>query len=165
MTTLYEISADMRRALHALEVAQESGDAHEYEAAMAALSKLEMDKHEKLGACCAYYRELEADCAAIEVEISRLEERQKAAKKRLAEWKEYIGYNLGAGEKWKNNFFSLSWRPSEAVEIQDEKLIEEFYWREKTVRTVDKKAITQDIKCGATVTGATLVVKNNLQIK
>lgn len=165
MTTLYEISANMRRALHALEVAQESGDAHEYEAAMTALSQLAMDKHEKLGACCAYYRELEADCAAIEVEISRLEERQKAAKKRLAEWKEYVGYNLGAGEKWKNNFFSLSWRESKAVAVSDEKAIPEFYWRVREVREIDKKAIAEDLKCGATIPGAALETRQNLQLK
>lgn len=162
---LYEISADMRRALHALEVAQESGDAHEYEAAMTSLSKLEMDKHEKLGACCAYYRELEADCAAIEVEIARLEERQKAAKNRLAEWKEYIGYNLGAGEKWKNNLFSLSWRESKAVVVSDEKAIPELYWRERIVREIDKRAIGEDLKTGATIPGAVLEVRQNLQLK
>jgi len=165
MTHLYEISADMRRALHALEVAQESGDAHEYEAAMTALSKLEMDKHEKLGACCAYYRELEADIAAIDAEVTRLQDKQERAEKRLAEWKEYIGYNLGVGEKWKNNFFSLSWRESKAVVVSDEKAIPELYWRVREVREIDKKAIAEDIKCGAPVAGASLEVRQNLQLR
>lgn len=162
---LYEISADMRRALHALEVAQESGDAHEYEAAMTALSKLEMDKHEKLGACCAYYRELEAEIAAIDAEVTRLQDRQERAEKRLAEWREYIGYNLGAGEQWKNEFFKLSWRKSTAVAVSDEKAIPELYWRVREVREIDKKAIAEDLRCGATIPGAALETRQHLQLK
>lgn len=162
---LYEISHDMRRALHALEIAEENGDFEAYEAAMAALEKLDISREEKLAGCCAYYRELDARCLALEGEITRLKDRLVKAEKDRDDWREYIARNLGDGNVWENGLFRLSWRKSEAVEIKDEKQIEEFYWREKIVRTVDKKAIAQDIKCGATVTGATLVVRNNLQIK
>lgn len=162
---LYEISADMRRALHELEIAEEQGDAEAYEAAMDALTALEITRDAKLSACCAYHRELEADVASLEHEIERLESARARAKERLEKWREYIGANLGVGESWKNELFKLSWRKSEAVKVLDEKQIDPLYWRERTIREVDKKAIAQDLKLGTSIPGAVLEVRQNLQVK
>lgn len=162
---LYEISHDMRRALHALEVAEESGDAAAYEQAMAELSALEMARDEKLAACCAYHRELESDLESLEREIERLETRKAAAKTRLESWRDYIAANLGDGQTWKNELFKLSWRKSTAVAVSDEKAIPELYWRVREIREIDKKAIAEDLKCGATIPGAALEIRQNLQLK
>lgn len=162
---LYEISADMRRALHALEVAEESGDAAGYEAAMGALSALEIARDEKLNACCAYYRELDAEVTAIDAEIDRLNGMRDRAAKRLEDWKNYLGQCLGVGERWKGGMFKLSWRESKAVKVADEKAIPELYWRERIVREIDKKAIAEDLKCGATIPGAALETRQHLQLK
>lgn len=162
---LYEINADMRRALHELEIAEEQGNAEAYEQAMLKLGGLGMARDEKLAACCAYYRELESDTESLEREIERLESARARAQKRLENWREYIGANLGAGEAWKNELFKLSWRKSTAVQVQDEKAIPELYWRERVVREIDKKAIAEDLKCGATIPGAALETRQNLQLK
>lgn len=162
---LYEINADMRRALHELEIAEEQGNAEAYEQAMLKLGGVSMARDEKLSACCAYYRELESDTKSLEREIERLESARARAQKRLENWREYIGANLGAGEAWKNELFKLSWRKSEAVKVLDEKQIDPLYWRERTIREVDKKAIAQDLKLGATIPGAVLEVRQNLQLK
>lgn len=162
---LYQINADMRRALHALEVAEEQGDAAAYEQAMLELGGLSMAREEKLAACCAYHRELESDLESLEREIERLETRKAAAKTRLESWREYIALNLGDGQTWKNELFKLSWRKSTAVTVSDEKALPELYWRERIVREIDKKAIAEDLKVGAQIPGATLEIRNHLQIK
>lgn len=162
---LYEINADMRRALHELEIAEEQGNAEGYEAAMAALEKLGMARDEKLTACCAYYRELDAEVTAIDAEIDRLTNMRDRAAKRLSSWKDYLGQCLGAGEGWQGGMFKLSWRKSTAVQVQDEKAIPELYWRERVVREIDKKAIVEDLKCGATIPGAALETRNHLQLR
>lgn len=162
---LYEINADMRRALHELEIAEEQGNAEAYEQAMLKLGGVSMARDEKLSACCAYYRELDAEVTAIDAEIDRLTNMRDRAAKRLSSWKDYLGQCLGAGEGWQGGMFKLSWRKSEAVKVLDEKQIDPLYWRERTVREVDKKAIAQDLKLGATIPGAVLEVRQNLQLK
>lgn len=162
---LYEISNDMRRALHALEVAEESGDAEAYEQAMLELGGLSMARDEKLNACCAYYRELDAEVTAIDAEIERLNGMRDRAAKRLEDWKQYLGQCLGVGERWKGGMFRLGWRKSTAVTVSDEKALPELYWRERIVREIDKKAIAEDLKCGATIPGAALETRQHLQLK
>ena len=162
---LYEISADMRRALHELEIAEASGDAAAYEAAMERVSKLDMDREQKLTACCQYAQELNAEVAAISAEMERLKGMAESAERRLENWKRYIGSCLGAGETWKGRGFALSWRKSEAVKVADEAKLPDLYWRERTIREPDKKAISVDIKAGTTIPGAVLEVRQNLQIK
>lgn len=162
---LYEISAEMRRALHELEIAEEQGDAEAYEAAMLKLSGLQLDRDEKLAACCKYAQELNAEVNAISGEMDRLKGMAERAEKRLEDWKAYVGACLGAGETWKGRGFALSWRKSEAVKVADEAKLPDLYWRERIVREPDKKAISADIKAGATIPGAVLEVRQNLQIK
>lgn len=165
MVKLYEISVVMRRAIHDLEIAEANGDPAAYEAAMERLVVLKIDRNEKLSGCCAYYRELEAEAQGVACELARLEGLHKAAKARLEVWKRYMGACLGAGEEWRSDLFRLSWRESKAVQVTDEKAVPELYWREKIVREIDKKAISEDIKTGATIPGAVLEVRQNLQLK
>lgn len=161
---LYEISAEMRRALHDLEIAQEAMDPKAYEEAMERISKLEGDKDKKLADCCAYYRELQAEVDGADAELERIKNLAENAQNRLDNWKKYIAICLGAGETWKNSIFKLSWRKSVAVRIENEEQIPPAYLREILRYEPDKKQIMADLKQGATIPGAVLEEKQNLQI-
>jgi hypothetical protein len=67
--------------------------------------------------------------------------------------------------KFEDAKCKVSFRPSEAVEVVVEDMIPEEYKTTKVVTTVSKTAIKDAIKQGTDVPGATLVRKENIQIK
>lgn len=68
-------------------------------------------------------------------------------------------------EKIKTPLLSLSFRKSESIVITDESAVPFFYVEEKTIKTISKTMIKEDLKAGSVVPGAELVSKMNLQIK
>ena len=63
----------------------------------------------------------------------------------------------------KTPTLKLSFRQSESVQIENESLLDGKYFNYKP--TVDKTAIKNDIKSGLIVNGASIVKKQNLQVK
>ena len=63
----------------------------------------------------------------------------------------------------KTPTLKLSFRQSESVQIEDENKLDGKYFIYKP--TVDKTAIKNDIKSGLIVNGASIVKKQNLQVK
>lgn len=79
--------------------------------------------------------------------------------------KTLIVQNVEPGETFESINGRISWRQSEAVEISDDCGIDEQWYRKITNWTPDLVAIKEAIKSGEVVPGATLVKRNNLQIK
>ena len=68
-------------------------------------------------------------------------------------------------QKITTPLITASFRKSESVEIEDEKLIPMEYKVRKEEWKVDKVKIKEAIKSGAVVLGASISENNNLQIK
>lgn len=118
-------------------------------------------------------KNIEADIAAIKTEEERLAERRKAKAKTYDRIKVYLSEelqkaNVPSVETARNR---ISFRKSEQVEIADE--IAFIEWARKnrddllTYKdpTINKTEIKKAIKSGAEVFGASIVSKNNIQIK
>lgn len=114
---------------------------------------------------CHVIAQFNADVVMFDNEIERLKAKKDAAKKGVERMKGALSaYMQAVGrEKEKAGTFTLSFRKSEAVVINDELALPAEYVKTKT--TPDKTAIKKAIKDGAEVPGAELQVNQNLQIK
>lgn len=103
----------------------------------------------------------------MEEEMKRLKELKESRENKIEKGKERISYLLQQAkiEKMNTEFNKLSFRSSESVEILDEDKIPEQFRKIKTEIKPDKTAIKEAIKAGKTVPWATIVEKQNLQIK
>jgi len=132
-----------------------------------ALSLTQEEFQEKAVSYGFIMKQFDNDAAIIEAEINRLrallnkaDQRKEMFKQRLSEAMQQFGV-----EKITTPLLKLSFRKSEAVEITDGESIPAEYYDEKIVTTLSKTRIKEAIKAGEIVTGAELVVKQNLQIK
>ena len=109
-------------------------------------------------------KNLEADIEARKNEIKRLTELNKADEKKKDRLKETltISMELTGHERVDTILFKVSFRKSEAVEV-DDLLLPEAYkvatWK------ADKKRLKEDLKNGLEIIGATLVERKNLSIR
>ncbi len=129
----------------------------------AMLDELEMDRDAKIEQIALGIKNLNAEAAAIKAEKQSLDSRQKAAEKKAESLKNYLSGYL-AGAKFKSPKVAISWRKSEAVEVDDiHQLPEEFLrYKEPEVNKTDLKAALQ---LGTEITGARLVQRQNIQIR
>lgn len=128
---------------------------------------LTMERGRKLLSMACLVKELEADADALKKEITTLSERARVKSNAAARVKAIVSAFMEPGEKLSDSRVELSWRKSQAVEIDDrpaEQFPEEFR-RTKITVEVDKTAIKDALKNGAAVEGARLINKQNLQIK
>ena len=68
-------------------------------------------------------------------------------------------------DKAKTKLFTVSYRPSTAVEVLDESLIPKEFIKIKTTTAPDKAAIKKILDNGGTVEGCKLLKNKNIQIK
>lgn len=122
---------------------------------------------EKIDSYCKIIRSYEDDIMSIDSEIARLTARKDMAKKNIDRMKTALDGFMQAikKDKEKTKFFTVSYRPSEAVEVLDESLIPTEYIKVKTTTSPDKTAIKRVLSSGGTVSGCILKKKRNLQIK
>lgn len=156
---LYEINAEIERLLESA-VDPETG---ELTGSVEGLDQLEMDLKTKVLDTACYIKGTEAEAEAIREEEKKLAARRKTLERRTEWLREYLTQNMTAGEKLKDNRVSLSWRSSVSVDVLDEEVIPENFWRIK--REVDKTSIRDALKAGTMVRGAQLIEKLNLQIR
>lgn len=159
--TLYEINQKIEAAIMNA-VDEETGEITED---FAMLDELQLEREQKIENSGLYIKNLTAEIESLKAEEKALSERRKAKEKK-AEWlKSYLAYSL-AGAKFETPKLALSFRKSVVVvDVADvDKLPEEFK-RVKTTIDADKVALKEALKGGAVIDGATLVEKQNLQIK
>lgn len=167
--TLYDID---NRILEIIErgfiVDEETGeiiDAHEEVSAR--LEELEFDRTAKIENIALYLKNLEALTDSLKKEENALAERRKTRERQIENLKTYLSNSMvAAGEKGiETSKVCISFRSSESVAIADaDKLPKK--WLTKTVTfKPDKMAIKKAIKGGLKIKGASLEVKQNIQIK
>ncbi len=162
MKPLYEINRELELALF-----WQSEDANETddETWCELINEVAIERSEKIDGVCSYIKTLRAEAEAIKAEQERLADRRKRAEKR-AEWLEgYLRSNLQECEQFKTARNEIKWRKSESVQITDESRIPLDYMRVvPETKAPDKMAIKKAIKDGGDVSGAELIVKQNMSI-
>lgn len=156
---LFQISERIEHLLN-LSV-DENGEINE--AALDELAELEEARDAKALAVAAYALGQEAEADAIEATAKRLRERAAKHRRHAARLREYIACNVPAGEKLADDRVEIAWRKSQAVRVVDESAIPDEHWR--YTREVDKAAIRDALKAGASVPGCELENRTSLVIK
>ena len=107
----------------------------------------------------------EADSKAIDAEIKRLKAMKDGIDSATAKLKETIGFAMQKYElsEVKTPLVKMSFRASKSVHIIDESILDAKYFDYKP--TVNKTSIKSDIEAGVIVDGATIIEKQNLQVK
>ena len=129
----------------------------------AELDSLQIARDEKVENIACLIKNMKAEAEAIQNEERKLKSRRHACENH-AEWlKRYLANNL-QGEKFKSARVSISWRKSQAVEVENVwQLPKEF------VRMADpepnKTAIKEALKAGLEVPGAELVDNLSMTIR
>lgn len=108
-----------------------------------------------------------AQAKMLQDEIERLQKKLKPLNNTVDRLENYLDESLRLNgiqtlEVWT---YSLSYRASESVEIENEWLLPAEFVKIKETRSPDKIAIKKAIKDGQQVTGATVKTNLNLQIK
>ena len=127
------------------------------------LDNLELEKNEKIEQLCLYIKNLKSDAAAYKAEKDSFAKKQKAAENKAESIKNYIAYIL-AGENFKTDRVTVSYRRSEQVECPDMSLVDDDYLRFKEPE-LDKTKIKKALKDGIKVGGCMLVERQNMNIK
>jgi hypothetical protein len=153
MAKLYEIKQDILDCID-----METGEITDPER----LEQLQIDKHEKLRNIAFVAINASADITAYREQEKRFTAKRKAAEKTLAWAKETLAREL-AGQKMKEAEFTISYRPSEVVEIDDDAYLPAEFIKMKS--EWDKAAIKEALKEGAVFDGCRLVQKQNIQIR
>lgn len=131
------------------------------------LDTLQGEYNEKIDNIVCFIKDLEALNLAIKNEKKALDERIKMNDNKIERLKGYIVGSLNQRQlkKFETSKNKLSFRKSESVNVLDESLIDKKFMKEKITYSVDKTSIKKALKNGEVVDGATLEVKENLQIK
>ena len=163
--TLYEINDEIVALENAL-FSSLDVDTGEVDADIAKqLNEMQIIQQGKLNNICIVNEKIEDNVALAKAKMKNLKEyieKQEKAQQRLLD---YVSNNLEVGKKYDLGIHSISWRKSEAVEIENENDIPKEYMTEKITLTPNKTKIKEAIKGGAEVKGCKLVERQNLQIK
>lgn len=162
MVSLYELNGRAGEIERELEHTE---DPQLKSALLDELDALYLALDDKLEAYCVVIKNLDAERDAIDLEIVRLRNKSKALETTTEELIKRLKSTIGEGTKWGRGVHSISWRKSTAVKIVDEKAIPVQYLREILKYEPDKKLLLEDLKCKATIPGATLEERFNLTIK
>lgn len=129
-----------------------------------AVDDLQMEREAKIENCLLFVKNMNAEAEMIKAEIDNLTARMKVCKNK-AEWcKNYVANEL-AGEKFKTAKVSVTYRKSEAVELQGLIIdVPNQYLKFKEAE-LDKTAVKKAIKAGEEVPGCVLVERQNIVIK
>lgn len=127
-------------------------------------AQLEMERNAKLEAVACYVKGLEAEAAAIRAEEKALASRRQVKESKAERLRDYLtrSMEMMGDTKLETARVALSFRKSEAVEL-DERLLSDEWFVAKYAP--DKAGIKKALKAGIHVAGAELVERRNLQIK
>ena len=167
MRKLYEINRSIEELLETV-TDPETGEVVDLDA----LDDLLLEKEQKIESVILYYKDVQAELAAVVHESIMLEERAKRLGTTADGLKLYISKALN-GEKFKTAKCEVSYRKSESVEV-DERFCDWAYWQDGDMSRFvthtesdrpNKTEIKKYLKEGGTLEHCRLVEKQNISIK
>lgn len=129
------------------------------------LDGLMLEREAKLENIGLYIKELEYQAKALREEEKSLAERRQQAEKKVDWLKQYAAASVANFGALETSRIKMTVRTSESIEILDDTKLPPEFMRSKTTWTPDKTMIKEAIRNGEIVEGATIIIKNNLQIK
>lgn len=131
-----------------------------------ALEELTEARDTKIENIALYIKELDAQAEALKAEKEKLEKRQKSTEKKAQRLRDYLRLNMCQANQpsFETSRVKISFRKSEVISIVDD-LLPKKYMAKKVTYAPDKKAIKELLKAGHSIKGATIVEKQNIQIK
>lgn len=124
---------------------------------------LDGERNKKLEEIVLGIKNLTADATAIREEELALAKRRKTKERKAESMRNFLALYLN-GERLETSKCSVTWKSSRSLQVLDPKLIPQKYLK-YAEPTIDKIAITTDIKNGVDVMGASLVKHSNMIIK
>lgn len=134
------------------------------EEAYEALDCLQMEFNQKAEGILLWIKNLSAEAEALKKEKNAFADRQAAVERKAESLKKYISGVL-CGNKFSTERVSVTWRKSESVEYDGNvyDLPEELLKYKEP--EINKTELKKRLKSGEIIDGASLVQKNNIQIK
>lgn len=154
MSALYEIQEDILSCIDL-----KTGEIIDVER----LHGLQMERRQKIRNIACWIKNLLADARAYEEEEKTFAARKTAAKNKADRLKQYLSDCLH-GEKIQDREFSIGWRKSHQVQIDEGAAIPEAYLISMPDK-VDKQGLKDALKQGCIFLGIYLCEKENIQIK
>lgn len=130
---------------------------------IARFDDLQMEYETKIENIALWIKTLNADAEAYKNEKNAFAEREKKARSKAESLKRYLTDTLN-GRKFTTLNVDINWRKSTSVEVDESKLPAS-YLQEVITYKIDKRDIGEKLKAGEAIEGATLITKDNIQIK
>ena len=107
----------------------------------------------------------EAEAKAIRDAEKQLIARRKAAENRAVKMRELVASFMDAGDKVKNEFFTISCRINRGYQIDAESEIPEDYKAEVVTVKIDRTRLGRDIKNGKVVAGCSATENKTVMVR
>ena len=154
MSALYEIQEDILSCIDL-----KTGEIIDVER----LHGLQMERRQKIRNIACWIKNLLADARAYEEEEKTFASRKMAAKNKADRLKQYLSDCLH-GEKIQDKEFSIGWRKSQRIHIDEGAVIPAAYLIPVPDK-VDKQGLKDALRQGVLLPGITLIEYNNIQIQ
>ena len=154
MSALYEIQEDILSCIDL-----KTGEIIDVER----LRGLQMERRQKIRNIACWIKNLLADARAYEEEEKTFAARKTAAKSKADRLKQYLSDCLH-GEKIQDKEFSIGWRKSQRIHIDEGAAIPPAYLIPVPDK-VDKQGLKDTLRQGVLLPGITLMEYNNIQIQ
>ncbi len=157
MAKLYEIMNEIEN--FDFEIDEETGEILNFDA----LDRLQVARDVKIENLCLWVKNLKSDAEAYKAEKESFAKKQKQAENRAASLHNFIQTVLN-GEKFKTDRVTVSYRKSEAIELEDKICVPDKYFVPQEPK-LDKIGLKKAIKAGEEFGGVHLVERQNMSIK
>ena len=154
MSALYEIQEDILSCIDL-----KTGEIIDVER----LHGLQIERRQKIRNIACWIKNLLADARAYEDEEKTFAARKSAAKNKADRLKQYLSDCLH-GEKIQDKEFSIGWRKSQRIHIDEGAAIPPAYLIPVPDK-VDKQGLKDALRQGVLLPGITLMEYNNIQIQ
>jgi hypothetical protein len=129
-----------------------------------AFEELQMERDRKIENVALWWKNEQADVAAIKAEIAALAARRDSHMKTADRLEKYLADAL-KGDQFETPKVAVKWRASSSVEVYSMDELPEQFYKTVTSYSPDKTAIKDALKMGEEVPGAVIISKQNIQIK
>lgn len=162
---IYEIDRQIRELIENAEVDETTG---ELLLDTDALDALQMERDTKVENLACYIKNLKADAEALRNEEKALRTRREVTEHKAERLKAYLSGVLD-GEKFSSARAAVTWRTSEATEIDDDVFFQSDANKDlgliSYTPAYSRLAVKEAIKEGLPVEGAQLVSRRNMTIR
>ena len=131
------------------------------------INELSQAQSDKVDGLCSFLKEQAARAEACKTEALRLRYKAEAINNRIDFLKHAYAKTMKDHDMkaCKGKVYSISFRPSQATEIFDEKMLPRDCFEEKVTMQVKKSDILKRLKAGEEIPGARLIERQTITVR